>query len=128
MLFRSSTIWRVLTAADIKPHRSVYWLNSHDPDFDAKAQDICKLYVQAPVLYQHGELVICTDEKTGMQILQRKHPTILVEPDTEQQNRATFEHEGRATSVRGHGRDGAARTTNAARRAGQNRGVRAGRE
>lgn len=75
-----STIWRVLQAADLKPHRSVYWLNSHDPDFDVKAQDICKLYVQAPVLYQHGELVICTDEKTGMQILQRKHPTILLEP------------------------------------------------
>ena len=75
-----STIWRVLDAADLKPHRSVYWLNSHDPDFDAKAEDICKLYVQAPVLHQHGELVICTDEKTGMQILQRKHPTILVQP------------------------------------------------
>jgi len=28
--------------------RSVYWLNSHDPDFDAKAQDICRLYVQSP--------------------------------------------------------------------------------
>jgi transposase len=75
-----STIWRVLNAADLKPHRSVYWLNSHDPDFDAKAQDICKLYVQAPALYQHGELVICCDEKTGMQILQRKHPTILAQP------------------------------------------------
>jgi hypothetical protein len=75
-----ATIWRVLHAADLKPHRSVYWLNSHDPDFDAKAQDICKLYVQAPVLYQHGELVICTDEKTGMQILQRKHPTIPAAP------------------------------------------------
>ena len=67
-------------AADLKPHRSVYWLNSHDPDFDAKAQAICKLYVQSPVLYQHGELVICTDEKTGMQILQRKHPTIAAQP------------------------------------------------
>jgi len=75
-----STIWRVLEAADLKPHRSVYWLNSHDPDFDAKAQDICKLYVQAPVLHQHGELVICCDEKTGMQILKRKHPTILAQP------------------------------------------------
>jgi transposase len=75
-----STIWRILHEADLKPHRSVYWLNSHDPDFDAKAQDICKLYVQAPVLQQHGELVICTDEKTGMQILERKHPTIPVEP------------------------------------------------
>src|SRR5471032_891430 len=50
-----STIGRVLREADLKPHRSVYWLNSHDPDFDAKAQDICKLYVQAPALYQHGE-------------------------------------------------------------------------
>ena len=75
-----STIQRVLANADLKPHRSVYWLNSHDPDFDAKAQDICKLYVQAPLLYQHGELVICCDEKTGMQILQRKYPTILVQP------------------------------------------------
>jgi hypothetical protein len=75
-----STIWRVLNDADLKPHRSVYWLNSHDADFDSKAQEICKLYVQAPTLYQHGELVICTDEKTGMQILKRKHPTILVAP------------------------------------------------
>jgi hypothetical protein len=75
-----STIWRVLQAADLKPHRSVYWLNSHDPDFDAKAQDICRLYVQAPSLYQHGELVICCDEKTGMQILQRKYPTRLARP------------------------------------------------
>jgi hypothetical protein len=75
-----STIWRVLQATDLKPHRSVYWLNSHDPDFDAKAQDICRLYVQAPSLYQHGELVICCDEKTGMQILQRKYPTRLAQP------------------------------------------------
>lgn len=70
-----STIWRILHEADLKPHRSVYWLNSHDPDFDAKAKDICALYVQSPVLYQQGHLVICTDEKTSMQILQRKHPT-----------------------------------------------------
>ena len=41
-----STIWRILNEADLKPHRSVYWLNSHDPDFDAKAQDICRLYVK----------------------------------------------------------------------------------
>jgi transposase len=75
-----STIWRVLHEADLKPHRSVYWLNSHDPDFDAKAQEICKLYVDAPVLHQQGALVICCDEKTGMQILQRKHPTISVQP------------------------------------------------
>ena len=64
-----STIWRILEEADLKPHKSVYWLNSHDPDFHAKAERICQLYVNAPKLYQHGELVICCDEKTGMQIL-----------------------------------------------------------
>jgi transposase len=75
-----STVQRILHDADLKPHRSVYWLNSHDPDFDAKAKAICGLYVQSPTLYQHGELVICTDEKTGMQILQRKYPTQLARP------------------------------------------------
>ena len=38
------------------------------------------MYVQSPALYQQGELVICTDEKTGMQILERKHPTQLIQP------------------------------------------------
>ena len=66
-----STIWRILDEADLKPHRSVYWLNSHDPDFDAKAQEICKLYIEAPLMYQQGRLVICCDEKTGMQALGR---------------------------------------------------------
>ncbi len=67
-----ATIWRLLDAADLKPHKSVYWLNSHDPDFDQKAQAICRLYVDAARRYQQGRLLICGDEKTGMQILQRK--------------------------------------------------------
>ena len=75
-----STIWRTLDEADLKPHRSVYWLNSHDPDFDAKAQRICKLYVEAPVMDQQGRLVICCDEKTGMQALGRPHPTQPAQP------------------------------------------------
>lgn len=70
-----SSIWRILDEADLKPHRSVYWLNSHDPDFDAKAQAICTLYLNALRFFAHDRLVICTDEKTGMQILQRKYPT-----------------------------------------------------
>jgi transposase len=75
-----SSIWRILEEADLKPHRSVYGLNSHDPDFEAKAQDICQLYLQALRFYQEGRLVICADEKTGMQILQRRYPTQPVQP------------------------------------------------
>jgi hypothetical protein len=75
-----STIGRVLADADLKPHRSVYWLNSHDPDFDAKARDICQLYLDAPRFYQEGRLVLSSDEKTGMQILGRKYPTKPAKP------------------------------------------------
>ncbi len=67
-----STIQRILADADLKPHKSVYWLNSHDPDFDTKAKDICQLYRNAFGLYQQGRLVISSDEKTGLQILGRK--------------------------------------------------------
>ena len=77
---RRSTIQRILHDADLKPHRSVYWLNRHDPDFDAKAAAICQLYVRSPALVQQGELVICADEKTGMQVLQRKYPTQPARP------------------------------------------------
>jgi hypothetical protein len=75
-----STIQRILAEADLKPHRSVYWLHSHDPDFDAKAQAICRLYVDAPRLYQQGRLVLCSDEKTGMSIRGRLYPTQPAQP------------------------------------------------
>src|SRR6266446_1281201 len=70
-----SSIWRILHDVDLKPHKSAYWLNSHDEDFDAKAQTICQLYAKALEAYQQGRLVLCCDEKTGRQILERKAPT-----------------------------------------------------
>jgi transposase len=70
-----SSIWRILEDVDLKPHKSEYWLNSHDEDFDAKAQPICQLYVGALEAYAQGRLVICCDEKSGMQVLERKAPT-----------------------------------------------------
>src|SRR5712691_6941296 len=75
-----SSIWRILQDADLKPHKSEYWLNSHDEDFDAKAHDICQLYAKALESYQHNRLLICCDEKTGMQVLERKAPTKPAQP------------------------------------------------
>ncbi len=89
-----STIWRILDEADLKPHRSVYWLNSHDPDFDAKARAICRLYLEAPRLYQRGNLVICCDEKTGMQILRRLAPTQPAAPGTPAKREFEYERLG----------------------------------
>ena len=75
-----SSVWRILHEVDLKPHKSAYWLNSHDEDFDAKARHICHLYAQALASYQQGRLVICCDEKTGIQVLERKAPTKPAQP------------------------------------------------
>ncbi len=75
-----STIQRILHEAELRPHRSRYWLSSHDADFEAKVLDICRLYLDAPALQQRGELVICVDEKTGIQALERARPTRPTEP------------------------------------------------
>src|SRR6266516_1405708 len=69
-----STINRILNSNDLKPHRCTQWLHSNDPDFEAKALHIAKLYLDAPRLYQHGELVLSVDEKTSIQALERKYP------------------------------------------------------
>jgi transposase len=75
-----SSIWRILQDVDLKPHKSEYWLNSHDDDFEAKAQRICQLYVGALESFEQGRLVICCDEKSGMQVLDRKAPTKPARP------------------------------------------------
>ena len=75
-----TTLWRILEEADLKPHKSVYWLNSHDLDFEAKAKDICQLYRNALRFYENGRLVLSGDEKTGMQILGRLYPTQPAQP------------------------------------------------
>ena len=42
-----SSVWRILHDIDLKPHKSAYWLHSHDEDFAAKAHTICQLYAKA---------------------------------------------------------------------------------
>ena len=74
-----STIQRVLVEADLQPHRSRYWLKRHDPDFEARALEICGVYLEAFRLRQGGELVVSVDEKTGIQALQRLHETLPVQ-------------------------------------------------
>ncbi len=89
-----STLWRVLDEADLKPHRCVYWLHSHDPGFDAKARDLCALYVNALRFFQPGRLVICVDEKTGMQILQRTSPTQPAQPGKPEKREQEYSRHG----------------------------------
>ena len=51
-----------------------------DPDFDTKVTDVCTVYQQAIDRYNHGERTICTDELTGVQALEHKHPGLPMAP------------------------------------------------
>ncbi len=74
---------RVLDDADLKPHLSHHWLNANpdDPEtFAQEVQNVCDVYIQAPELHRQGVSIVCTDEKTGIQALERKHPTKPMKP------------------------------------------------
>jgi hypothetical protein len=75
-----STIQRILVEADLQPHRSRYWLKSHDPDFENKALDVCDLYLSALSMYQRDELVVSVDEKTSIQALERLYKNLDMQP------------------------------------------------
>jgi transposase len=52
-----------------------YWLTPEpDERSEEKIKDINALYQAAPELAQKGEVVLSTDEMTGVQALERKHP------------------------------------------------------
>jgi hypothetical protein len=43
--------------------------------FDKEVKTVCDVYAEAPDLYKKGTHTVSTDEKTGIQALERKHPT-----------------------------------------------------
>jgi transposase len=51
-----------------------------DEQFDDKVGDICSLYQDAPALAEQGERVMSTDELSGVQALERKHPGLPLAP------------------------------------------------
>src|SRR5262249_57478509 len=67
-----STVQRVWTQAQLKPHRLDRYMASNDPEFESKAADIIGLYLNPP---QHAA-VCCVDEKTAIQALDRLHPLL----------------------------------------------------
>jgi transposase len=68
----ASLVHDVLSAEDIKPHRTRYWKTSSDPEFDAKMLAIVGLYLDPP----ENAIVLSTDEKTSIQALDRTQPLL----------------------------------------------------
>jgi transposase len=68
---------RILADLELRPHRVRGWLNRADDDqFWVQAAAVCDAYLRPPP----GTVVICIDEKTGIQAKYRKYPERLPAP------------------------------------------------
>ena len=72
----NSTVYRILRDANLQPHRQKMWLTSHDEEFRTKRDDVLRLYYETPL----DEHIVCVDEKTGMQALERRYPDLPMVP------------------------------------------------
>jgi hypothetical protein len=77
-----STVWRWLHEDALKPWSHVSWKVVRDPDFLPKAERVLELYQgrwEGKPL-DPDDRVICADEKTSLQVLERIHPTLPPAP------------------------------------------------
>jgi len=80
------TVADILKRNNLKPHLHRTFMVSNDPDFEKKAAEIIGLYMNPPA----NAVVICVDEKTAIQALDRLQPNLPLKPH--QIERSTFEY------------------------------------
>lgn len=96
------SVKRFLEAADLKPHRIRYWLNALPEDreaFTLKVQEVCNLYLQAQALEAEGIHVTSIDEMTGIQALERAHPTLPMRAGQEERQEFEYRRHGTQTLI-----------------------------
>ena len=71
-----STVQRVWRAFGLQPHRLETFKPSTDPDFVAKVRDVVGLYMSPP----DRAIVLCVDEKSQIQALDRSQPVLPMRP------------------------------------------------
>src|ERR1022692_1531833 len=72
----SSTVQRIWSARGIQPHRVETFKLSTDPEFEAKLVDVVGLYMNPP----ENAVVLCMDEKSQIQALDRTQPSLPIKP------------------------------------------------
>ncbi|MHB9149954.1 MAG: IS630 family transposase [Thermoleophilia bacterium] len=87
-----STVSRIWRAFGLQPHRQVSFKLSKDPLFVEKVRDVVGLYLDPP---EHA-LVLCVDEKSQIQALERTAPIFPMLPGTPA--RATHDYRRHGTT------------------------------
>ena len=71
-----TTIGRIWRAFELKPHRAESFKLSNDPLFIEKVRDVVGLYLDPP----ERAAVLCVDEKSQIQALERSQPILPIMP------------------------------------------------
>lgn len=85
-----STVHRIWQAFSLQPHRSETFKLSTDPLFVEKVRDIIGLYLTPPA----RALVLCVDEKTQIQALDRKQPLLPLRPGQAERRSHDYKRHG----------------------------------
>jgi hypothetical protein len=70
-------VHQILRQNQLKPHRVGTFLQSSDPNFTAKVIDVVGLYMNPP----ENAVVLCVDERTQLQALDRTQSMLPMRPD-----------------------------------------------
>lgn len=86
-----SKVHQILKGADLKPHKVEYWCGkSPDPEFESKMINIVGLYMNPP----ENAIVLCVDEKTQIQALDRTQPVLPLREKAPKRLTATYKRNG----------------------------------
>jgi transposase len=85
-----ATVQRVWRAVGLQPHRAETFKLSADPEFVAEVRDIVGLYLAPP----DRALVLCVDEKTEMQAVERTQPVLPMRPGQPERRTADYIRHG----------------------------------
>ena len=88
-----STIHRIWRAFGLQPHRSETFKLSSDPLFVDKVRDIVGLYLAPP----DRALVLCVDEKSQIQALERTQPIVPMRPGQAERRSHDYKRHGTTT-------------------------------
>ena len=88
-----STVHRIWRAFSLAPHRTETFKLSTDPQFVEKVRDIVGLYLDPP----DRALVLCVDEKSQIQALDRTQPLLPMRPGQVEQRTHDYKRHGTTT-------------------------------
>lgn len=83
-----ATIWRILSANAIRPHKIKYYLERRDPDFEQKMQEVLMVYQEVNLQNDQepggnihpGIITVSVDEKPGVQAISTVAPDLPPKP------------------------------------------------